>query len=45
MLRQGAGLSQWFENRPEDPDVVLIRVEAMRANWWSYEGEGEVLLG
>jgi general stress protein 26 len=35
-------LEQWFENGPEDPDVVLIHVEANHAEWWSYEDQGEV---
>jgi general stress protein 26 len=37
-------LEQWFENGPEDPDVVLIRVRAERAQYWSYEDEGEVVI-
>ncbi len=38
------GLGQWFEDGPEDPDVVLIHVTATRAQWWSYKGEGDVSL-
>jgi len=37
-------LSRWFEDGPDDPDVVLIRVRAKRAQWWSYKGEGDVTL-
>jgi general stress protein 26 len=39
-----AELEQWFENGPEDPDVVLIRVRAERAQYWSYEDQGEVVI-
>jgi general stress protein 26 len=39
------GLERWFENGPEDPAVVLIKVNARRASWWSYDDEGEVELG
>ena len=35
-------LEQWFEDGPEDPDVVLIHVSANHAEWWSYGGQGEV---
>jgi general stress protein 26 len=38
-------LERWFENGPEDPAVVLIKVNARRASWWSYDDEGEVELG
>jgi general stress protein 26 len=37
-------LDRWFQNGPDDPDVVLIHVEAARAHWWSSKGEGEVVL-
>ena len=35
-------LEKWFENGPEDPNIVLIRVRAERASWWSYEDQGEI---
>ena len=35
-------LEQWFENGPEDPNIVLLHVEAAHASWWSGEGQGEV---
>lgn len=38
-------LDRWFENGPTDPDVVLIRVKARHAVWWSGEEQGEVVLG
>ena len=34
-------LERWFENGPEDPDVVLIHVSAQHAEWWSYTDQGE----
>ncbi len=34
-------LGQWFEDGPEDPNVVLIHVRAKHAHWWSYKDEGE----
>jgi general stress protein 26 len=37
-------LGQWFENGPDDPDVVLIHVTADRAAWWSYDDGGELEL-
>lgn len=37
-------LAQWFEDGPEDEDVVLIHVKAKRAGWWSYKGEGHVTM-
>lgn len=37
-------LEQWFEDGPDDPKVVLIHVQAKRAHWWSYKGEGDVAL-
>lgn len=38
-------LDAWFEKGPEDPNVVLIRVHARRASYWSYETQGEVDFG
>lgn len=35
-------LDRWFEDGPEDPDVVLIHVRAERATWWRGEEQGEV---
>ena len=37
-------LDQWFENGPDDPDVLLIHVRASHAAWWGYEDQGEVAL-
>jgi general stress protein 26 len=37
-------LEQWFEDGPDDPDVVLIHVTGTRAAWWSYEDQGELAL-
>ncbi len=35
-------LERWFEDGPEDPEVVLIHVKAKRVAWWSYKDEGEL---
>lgn len=35
-------LKVWFENGPEDPDVVLIRVEAESAQYWDSPSGGIV---
>ncbi len=35
-------LARWFEDGPSDPDVVLIKVDAKHAQWWSFEDEGEL---
>lgn len=35
-------LEQWFQNGPEDPNVVVLHVRAHRIAWWSYGDEGEV---
>ena len=37
-------LEFWFPDGPEDPNVVLIRVHASYAFYWSKEGEGELHL-
>lgn len=37
-------LEQWFEDGPEDEDVVLIHVRAKHAHWWSYKEEDEIAL-
>jgi general stress protein 26 len=37
-------LEQWFDVGPEDPAIVLIRVKASRAQWWSYKDGGDVRL-
>lgn len=37
-------LEQWFEDGPDDPDIVLIHVKAARAEWWSYKDAGKVQL-
>lgn len=37
-------LEFWFPDGPEDPNVVLIRVHAGYAFYWSKEGEGELHL-
>jgi general stress protein 26 len=33
-------LEQWFPNGPDDPGVVLIRIDARLARWWTEQGEG-----
>lgn len=38
------GLERWFEDGPEDPEVVLLHVRATRAEWWSFEEQGDVEL-
>ncbi len=35
-----ADLDRWFPNGPDDPNVVLIRVNAEHADWWTEEGSG-----
>ena len=37
-------LDRWFDKGPEDPKVVLIRVRAAHASWWSYEEQDELSL-
>ena len=37
-------LGQWFEDGPEDPEVVLLHVRATRAEWWTFEEQGDVEL-
>jgi general stress protein 26 len=37
-------LEQWFDNGPDDPEVVLIHVKAEQAAWWTYEDQGELKL-
>jgi general stress protein 26 len=37
-------LEQWFENGPEDPEVVLIHVKGEQAAWWTYGDQGEIKL-
>lgn len=32
-------LERWFENGPEDPDVTLIKVSALRIQTWGQIGE------
>lgn len=32
-------LERWFENGPEDPDVVLIKVAAIHIDAWGREGD------
>lgn len=38
-------LNQWFENGPTDSSVVLIRIQAERAEHWGKAGDGVVNLG
>jgi general stress protein 26 len=33
-------LERWFPNGPDDPNVVLIRVDATYAQWWTERGDG-----
>lgn len=35
-------LEQWFENGPDDDQVVLIKVSAERAERWGSEGDGVI---
>ena len=35
-------LERWFENGPDDPEVVLIRAAASRVRGWSKDGEVDV---
>jgi general stress protein 26 len=35
-------LERWFENGPDDPEVVLIRASASRVRGWSKDGEVDV---
>jgi general stress protein 26 len=35
-------LDMWFPNGPEDPAVVLLRIEGAYAYYWSKEGEGNL---
>lgn len=37
-------LERWFPDGPEDNKVVLIKVAARRAYYWSKEGDGELEL-
>ena len=37
-------LERWFEDGPLDPEVVLIHVRATRAEWWSFEEQGDIRL-
>lgn len=37
-------LERWFENGPEDEDVVLIKVTPSVVAYWGEEGEGEITL-
>ncbi len=36
-----ADLERWFPGGPSDPDVVLLRLDAQRARWWTAEGDGD----
>lgn len=35
-------LRQWFENGPDDPEVVLIRASATRVRAWGQDGDLDV---
>jgi general stress protein 26 len=35
-----AELERWFPNGPEDPNVLLLRLEADHAEWWTEDGDG-----
>ncbi len=35
-------LERWFDNGPDDDNVVLIRVKANYVYYWSKEGDGEL---
>ena len=34
-------LERWFPGGPSDPDVVLLRLDAERARWWTADGDGD----
>jgi general stress protein 26 len=34
----GAGLEAWFPNGPDDPEVVLLKVDAQGAEYWDSPG-------
>ena len=38
-------LERWFQDGPEDPEVVLIRAAATRVRGWSKDGEVDVQRG
>jgi general stress protein 26 len=33
-------LDRWFPDGPEDPNVLLLRLEAEHAEWWTENGDG-----
>ena len=33
-------LERWFPNGPDDPNVALIRVGSVAAQWWTDRGDG-----
>ena len=37
-------LAHWFENGPDDDNIVLIKVSARHATYWGKDGEGELEL-
>ena len=37
-------LERWFPGGPSDPDVVLLRLDAARARWWTADGDGDAEL-
>ena len=37
-----AGISAWFPDGPEDPDIVLLKVHADGAEYWDGPGQGIV---
>lgn len=37
-----AGISAWFPDGPEDPDIVLLKVHAAGAEYWDSPGAGVV---
>jgi len=37
-------LDKWFEEGPDTPGLVLIKVKAMRITYWQGDEEGEVTL-
>ncbi|MGU3497159.1 pyridoxamine 5'-phosphate oxidase family protein [Xanthobacteraceae bacterium A53D] len=38
-------LDYWFEQGPDTPGVVLIRVHASRIHYWDGHDEGEIVIG
>lgn len=39
-----SGLDRWFQQGPDTPGIVLIKVHASRIAWWDGEENGEIVL-